>query len=48
VADDEIARQQTEGVGLRRGVGEIDYADAHLAGDRRDDVLLGHEALVDQ
>ncbi len=47
-ADDEVARQQSEGPGLGRGLREVDHADVHLAGDRRGDVLLAHQSLGDE
>ena len=48
MADDEVARQETDGVGLRRGLGEVDDADAHLAGDGGDDLLLGEHSPLHQ
>ncbi len=46
MADDEVAGQQAHRLGLRghlRGVGD---ADAHLTGERGDEVLLGDDALA--
>ena len=45
VAHDEIARQQAHGGRLRGRQRQIGDADAHLAGDRGDDVLFGDEPL---